>query len=293
MGKNMKIALIVSLCCFVFGIMLTGGAALILFSAEKNEGVAGLVDCEIPIDKIQSADFRILDEPLLIQVGGSPGLKWTETHNGTYTVEGIESGALVFSRENRGMGFYWNRQGFHVPRPGDFLRLIPFAGRPSASNRPVVLTLPREHPVLETLNLTSAASPLAAENIKIGKLEGIAANGEVTLEDCRIDWLTLNGANIECRVSGGELGKIKLNGANAELYLDNTTMLSGVDINGMNAQFTGSLPGYLSDYTFKSEGMNAELVINGKNYPGNQTVGTGSVRVSASGMNAELDITVK
>ena len=267
MKRSGKVILIIAVCLLVFGILLSGGAA-IAFRVTGSHPISGrsLSPADVRtahMDSIDRLSLRLLNEPIYIRTGGDVvAIEWSEIYSGQYRLT-PNANSLSLSRQtsnNIGFGPSW----FNF----DFSWFGISSRTEDGSNRPVTVTIP------EGMSLRSV--DIAGADIRL-EIDGIHARD-----------IDISGANVIAELSNVDAGSIEVSGANTIVNLSQVTA-ADIDVSGANAEVSASID-VLESWGWNVSGLHAEARVNGELRSG-RTVGTNNI--SVNGLNAVLDIWVR
>lgn len=273
------------------------------------------------LDSIRSLELGLVGEPVTIRRGGSKvTIEWSQSYDQQYDY--VVNGAgdvLLERRETRenSFGVIYDKRGFHI----NFDEFMQIADRffrwdwdsrveydDLGSSQPVTITIP-EGMALDSLDIATVSGQVTLEDIEADEVDYAGVDGNIRLERCRVGLLNIGNVSgiaklAECdttsieigtvsgrlELAGGRCENVDIGGVNAELEVDRTESLRDVEIAGVNATARLRLPGAVGDYDLSAEGMNAELIVNGRSEGRTRTGRAGAAQISASGLNAVLRV---
>lgn len=273
-------------------------------------------------DKVRTIELGLIGEPLTIRRGGDRVvIEWSQEYDEQYDYTINSAGDLLLERRevvDSGFGVFYDQRGFHV----NFDTFMDLADRlfrwdwrtgvtangDSGSTRPVTITIP-EGVTLESLDIGTVSGDVTLEDLDADSIGFAGVDADIRLDRCRADRLDIGNVDgraelMDCEMSdvdmgtvsgrmdlrGGRCKTIGIGGVDARLEIDGTEALRDVEISGINAEAYLRLPGTADDYDLSADGMNGELIINGRFAGRSRSGRDAEAEISAGGMNAILRI---
>ncbi|MDR1736825.1 MAG: DUF4097 domain-containing protein [Oscillospiraceae bacterium] len=326
MTKAAKTVLLVALCMFAGGLILTGTCIGIARASGKsfseiarehygesvtyqNTGVQTQT-----LDSIRSLELDLMAEPVTLKRGGDKiVIEWSQDYDQQYDFYVSSSGEVSLKREGANLILFSGDWVFNREALWDFLDMISIGGFRTDSggaNRPVTVTIP-EGISLDRLNISTASGGVTLDGVAADDVSYNGADTRLDIRDCQIGSLDVNSANAgsyirdsgferikisaangRLELEGGECARVEIDGANAELNIDGTRGLRGIDLSGMNAAAKLALPGTKEDYDISADGLNARIIIDGASYASRSFIGRNADKceITADGLSAVIDV---